>query len=109
MEAVARPSRALKCMLPVKTVETTTARMATPSHRDVRAVSTVELLAWSDVVLGGAVDRGCSRLTQGRRRCKQSPAKPSRASSSSSAVVDDGGIQGPVLSLMLVRKAEEFR
>ena len=36
-----------------------------------------------------------SRLTQGRRRRKQGPAKPSRVSSSSSTVVDDGGIQGP--------------
>ena len=36
-----------------------------------------------------------SRLTQGRRCRKQGLAKPSRASSSSSAVVDDGGIQGP--------------
>ena len=59
MEAVARPSRALKCMLPAKTAEATTARMATPSHRDVRAASTAELSAWSDVVLGGAIDRGC--------------------------------------------------
>ena len=55
MEAVARPSRALKCMLPVKT----TARMVTLTHRDERAVSMAELSAWSDKVLAGADDRGC--------------------------------------------------
>ena len=61
MEAVARPSKALKCMLPVKT----TARMVTLTHRDARAASTAELSAWLDMVLGGAVDRGCVTLDAG--------------------------------------------
>ena len=65
MEAVARPSKALKCMLSVKTAEATMARMATPSHRDARAASTAELSAWLDMVLGGAVDRGCVTLDAG--------------------------------------------
>ena len=65
MEVVARPFRALKRMLPMKTTEVTTARMVTLSHRDKRATSMAELSAWSNVVLGDADDRAWAGMRSG--------------------------------------------